>query len=200
MWFGGGGVVKFCEQSSAPLFDEKYTKLLQSISGAFLYYGRGVDPCILNTLNEIASEQAKPTTDTSEKCDMLMDYLHTNPHAAIPYHASYMILKVVSDSAFLVLPKYRSHASAIYHLRRINNNKQNGQTIKNVVASASEAEMGGIYLGARHCCPICIACIKLGHSQPVNVTPFENDNSIAHGILTSNMRSKISKAFDMRYC
>ena len=96
-----------------------------------------------------------------------MDYLHTNPNADICYHASNMILKVVSDAAFLVLLKSRSHAAAIYHLGWINNNKQKGlinvlyQTIKNVVASASEAEMGGIYLGTRHCCPICIACIEL---------------------------------------
>ena len=79
---------------------------MQSISGAFLYYGRRVDPFILNTLNEIALEQAKPTTDSSEKCVMLMDYLHTNPHAAICYHASDMILKVVSDAAFLIHPRW----------------------------------------------------------------------------------------------
>ena len=85
---------------------------------------------------------------------MLMDYLHTNPNAAIRYHASNMIFKFVSDATLLVLPKSRSRAAAIYHLRWINKNKKNGlidvlcQTIKNVVASASEAEMGGIYLGA----------------------------------------------------
>ena len=88
-----------------------------------------------------------------------MDYLHTNPNAAIRYHASDMILKFVSDAAFLVLPKSCSHKESNYHLGWINNNKKNGlidvlcQTIKNVVASASGAEMGGIYLGDRHCCP-----------------------------------------------
>ena len=96
---------------------------MQSISGTFLYYGRGVDPCILPTLNDIASEQAKPTTDTSEKCDMLMNYLHTNPTASIRYHVSVMIFKVVSDAAFLVLPKPRSRTTSIYHLGWINNNK-----------------------------------------------------------------------------
>ena len=59
--------------------------------------------------------------------------------------------------------------------------------------------MRGIYLGALHCCPIRIACIKLGHPQPANGTPFETDNSTAHSILTSNMWSKLSKAFNMRY-
>ena len=57
---------------------------------------------------------------------MLMDYLHTNPNASIRYHAIDTILKVVSDATFLVLPKPRSHAEAIYHFGWINNNKQNG--------------------------------------------------------------------------
>ena len=134
-----------------------------------------------------------------------MDYLHTNANAAIRYHTSDMILKVVYDSALLFLPETHSRAAAIYHLVLINNNKHNGlidvffQTIKNFVASSIEAEMGGIYLCARHWCPICIACIDLGNPQPVNGTPFENDNSTSHIILTSNIRSKLSKSFDMWY-
>ena len=151
--------------TDAPLLDAKGTIHVQGIAGTFLFYGRAVDPCILPALNEIAAEQAKPTTDTAHKCDMLMDYLHTNPNAVIRYTASDMILKVVSDAAFLVLPQAHSRAAAVYHLGWSNNDKRNGlvdvlcQTIKNVVASASEAETGGIYLGARHCCPMRIACI-----------------------------------------
>ena len=71
-----------------------------------------------------------------------MNYLHTNPNAAIRYHASHMILKVVFDAAFIVLSKSRSRASAIYHLGWINKDKKVlinvlCQTIKNVFASAS---------------------------------------------------------------
>ena len=46
---------------------------------------------------------------------MLMDYLHTNPDAVI-YHASDIIIKIVSDAAFLVLPQARSQSAAIYDL------------------------------------------------------------------------------------
>ena len=136
---------------------------------------------------------------------MLMDYLHTNPDAVICYHAINMILKIVSDAAFFVLLQAQSWAVAIYHLGWKDNKKQNRivdvlcQTIKNVVASASEAKTGGVYLGTRHGCPLRIACIKLGHPQTENGTPFETDNSTAHDILTSNMRAKLSKTFDMRY-
>ena len=55
---------------------------------------------ILTELNEITPAKAKPTTNTTRKCDMLMDYLHTNPDAVIPYQTSNILLKVVSDVAF----------------------------------------------------------------------------------------------------
>jgi hypothetical protein len=64
-----------------------------------MYYDGAVDPCILVVLNEISSEQAKPTTATRGKTDMLMDYLHTYPNAAIRFHASDMILKICSGAA-----------------------------------------------------------------------------------------------------
>jgi hypothetical protein len=68
---------------TAPILDKQGTNHIQSISGTFLYYGRVCDPCILFALNQIASKQAKPTTDTIPKTDMLMDYLHTYPNAVI---------------------------------------------------------------------------------------------------------------------
>ena len=125
-----------------------------------------------------------------------MNYLHINPDAVICYHASDMILKIVSDAAFLVIPQEKSLSAAIYHLWYKENKKQNGildllfQKINNVVASASEDKICGVYLGARHGCPLWIACIKLGHPQPENGTPFKTDNSTAYGILASNMRGK----------
>jgi hypothetical protein len=91
-----------------------------------MYYGCGVDPCILVALNEIATEQAAPTTDTASQTDMLMDYLHTYPNAVIRYHASDMILKTTVDAADLVQPKARSCAAVHYHLGLENNDDVNG--------------------------------------------------------------------------
>ena len=136
---------------------------------------------------------------------MLMEYVHTNPKYFIRYHASDIILKVFSDAAFIVLRQSRSRSFDIYNLGRKDNKKQNGpidvlyQTIKNVVASASEAESGGVHLGARHGYPLRIACIELRHTQPEKYTPFETENRTTHGILTSSMRTKLLKSFDMRY-
>jgi len=191
--------------SAAQPLDKPGTKRIQSINGTFMYYGRACDPCILPTLNEIATEQASPTTDTVARAKMLMDYLHTYPEGVIRYHASDMILKITSDAAYLVQPKARSRAAVHYHLGWKDSTRTNGaldvlcKTIKNVVSSAAEAETGAIYIGGKHACPIRAALEELGHPQPLTGTPFETDNNTAQGILNSKMRQKLSKSFDMRY-
>jgi hypothetical protein len=92
-----------------------------------MYYGRACDPCtILPALNEIASEQASPTTKTIERTNMLMDYLHNYPNAVIQYYASDMLLKTTVDAAYLVLPKARSSAAAHYHLGWEDSDRANG--------------------------------------------------------------------------
>jgi hypothetical protein len=114
--YGSKQQQKPTEATGAEPLDATGTKRVQSVNGTFMYYGRAVDPCILVALNEISTEQAKPTTATHGKTDMLMDYLHTYPNAVIRFYASNMILKICSDAAYLVLPKAKSHVAVHYHL------------------------------------------------------------------------------------
>jgi hypothetical protein len=192
-------------ESTAPSLDKAGTKRIQKIAGKFLYYGRGVESCILPALNEIGSEQGSPTTVTTDRTTMLMDYLHTYPNAVVRFYASDMILKITSDAAYLVQPKARSRVAVHYHLGWHDSDRVNGavdvlvQTLKNVVSSATESETGGIYTGGKYACPILVTLKELGHKQPATGTPFETDNSTAEGILNSKMRQKLSKSFDMRY-
>ena len=115
-----------------------------------------------------------------------------------------MILKITSDAAYLFQPKACSYAATHYHLGWLNSNRSNGpvdilcKTIKNVLSSAAEAETGGIYYMGRKR-PMRTARKELGHPQPIIGSPFDTDNSTAQGILTSKMRQKLSKSFDMRY-
>jgi hypothetical protein len=108
-----------------------------------MYYARGVDTCIFPALNDISAEQASPTTETLERTNMLMDYLHTYPDAVIRYYASDMQLKMTADAAYLGQPKARNRAAAHYHFGWHDSNRVNGaldvlcQTIKNVVGSAA---------------------------------------------------------------
>ena len=91
-------------KSTAKPLDASGTTRVQAINGTFMYYGRGVDPCILVALNEIASKQAAPTTTTVDKTTMLMDYLNTYPNVVIRYYASDMILKTTSHRRCLPCP------------------------------------------------------------------------------------------------
>ena len=103
-----GQKVQYAENDNSKLLNKPGALRVQSISGTCLYYARAVDPTILPALNEISKNQAKPTEVTGKACDHLLDYLTTHPDAIIPYYVSDMIHCVVSDAAYLVLPKARA--------------------------------------------------------------------------------------------
>ena len=72
-------------------------------------------------------------------------------------------------------------------------------TIKNEISSAAEDKTCVIFMATQRACPIRITLVKLGHIQPLTGTPLYIDNSTTKGILTSAMRQKVSKAFDMNF-
>ena len=69
--------------------------------------------------------------------------------------------------------------------------------IKNVMASATEAEVAALYLNAQEALAIRQCLIKLGHPQPP--TPLKTDNVTARGIFKGTIEQKRSKAIDMRF-
>jgi len=101
---------------SSPLLNEKGIRRIQSIVGSCLYYGRAMDGTILTSLNDIGSQQAKPTEDTNQEAAWLLDYLHTHPDAVLLFKASDMILYVDSDAAYLVKPNAKSRMAGFYYL------------------------------------------------------------------------------------
>jgi hypothetical protein len=60
-------------------------KIIQEVIGAFLYYGRAVDPTMLTLLSAIASAQAKPMEDTMMSCNQFLNYTATHQDAIITY-------------------------------------------------------------------------------------------------------------------
>ena len=205
--YGRTGPQRPTPTPQSPLLDAAGTRRIQAITGTFNFYSE-VDPCIKPALNEIGTVQAAPTEDTNRKVQMLLDYLHDHPDATLRYHASDMILQVEADSAYLVLPKARSRAAAWFILGNDPSTRPVPMTnaplhilcntIKNVMASAAEAEAGGLFLAVQKACPLRIALAELGHPQPPQGTPLYNDNKTTTGILNATMRQKLSKAFDMR--
>ena len=205
-----GQKVQYANSDTSEKLDAKGIKRVQSIAGTFLYYGRAQNPLILAALNEISNQQASPTVLTQAACNQLLDYLHTHPDSVIRYYASDMILCIVSDAAYLVLPKARSRCAALFTLTNLPttnppNPTPNGplhvlcKTMRGVPSSAAEAETGGIFNAAQEAIPLLTTLKELGHTQPITGTPIETDNSTAHNILTASVRMKRSKSFDMRY-
>ena len=116
-----------------------------------------------------------------------------------------MILQVDTDSAYLVLPKARSHCAGHYYLTTsdLNNPPTNGpiftlcKTIRNVVSSSAEAETSGTFTNTQEAIPIRQLLIAMGHPQPP--TPIKTDNKTSHDLVTSLIKLKKSKTWDMRF-
>ena len=70
--------------------------------------------------------------------------------------------------------------------------------IRNIMASAAEAELGALFLNFQEAIPILTTLEEMGHSQPP--TPFQVDNSTALVLATGTIKQRKSKAMDVRFC
>ena len=138
-----------------------------------------------------------------------MDFVATYPNAKIRFYKSDMILYVNSDAVYLVLPNARScFAGHFYLSNRVTDPSNvspplNGpihtecKAIRNVVASAAEAETAVLFGNSQVAVVIRCALQSLDHPQPP--TPIKTDNSTANSFVHSNIRQKGSKTWDMRF-
>jgi hypothetical protein len=69
--------------------------------------------------------------------------------------------------------------------------------MREVVASAAEAELVAIFHNGKGANPLRITLQELGHKQPP--TPIQTDNSTTTGIANDSIKQKRSKAIDMRF-
>ena len=202
------------EPDRSPLLNAADTKTVQEIVGTLLYYARAVDPTLLTALSTLSTQQAKGTKQTMLDIVQLLNYCATHPNAVIRYIKSDMILHVESDASYLCETNARSRVAGYYYLSNQSNNNvaftdpeyvamHNGpvhvlcQLMKEVVSSAAEAEIAGIFHNAKEICPMRITLEELGHVQPA--TPIQTDNSTACGIANDTVKQRRSKAIDMRF-
>jgi hypothetical protein len=69
--------------------------------------------------------------------------------------------------------------------------------MKQVLASAAEAEMGGLFFKGQEATTIRTILIEMGYPQPP--TPLQTDNNTAAGISNSTVKQRCSKAINMRF-
>ena len=198
-----GAKVQFAKvDESAPLPKDKIT-FIQQVVGKLLYYARAVDPTMLHAINDISLSATKGTEATLGATIHLLNYAATHPEAEIIYRASDMVLRVDSDAAYLVAPEARSRAGGYQYLSNEEGTLFNGpvlilaKVIKNVMASAAEAELGALYMNAQEAVGLRNCLEAMGFPQPA--TPMKTDNSTASGILNNTMKQKRSKAIDVRF-
>lgn len=112
-----------------------------------------------------------------------------------------MILQSDSDAAYLVCPQARNRAGGYHFIGNKDQQLLNGpvlimaKVIKNVVASAAEAEVAALFMNTQEIIPLRQCLTVLGHPQPA--TPLKTDNSTALGIINDTIKQRQSKAIDM---
>jgi hypothetical protein len=196
---------------TSPALNPREVQLLQQIIGVFLYFGRAVDSTILVALGTLAANQTKATKNTMKAANQLMDYLATHPNATLRYTASNMILQVHSDASYLSESQARSRAGGLFFLGSIPPTDRpspkppningavhvNSNIMRQVLASATEAEVGALFYNAQDACILRQTLHDLGYPQPA--TPIQTDNACAEGIVNETVKQKRSKAMDMRF-
>jgi hypothetical protein len=195
-------------EDSTLALDKHGIKRLQEVIGTFLYSGRAVDNTMLVALGTLAAAQTKGTEKTMEALVQLLDYAATHPDAAIRFHKSDMTLYVHSDASYLSEPKARSRVGGYFYLGDTNeppdNPRPNGaihvesRILKNIMAAASEAEIGALFHNGQETVHFRQILLELGRPQ-LHPTRITTDNSTADGFANRRTKIKRSKAMDMRF-
>jgi hypothetical protein len=142
----------------------------------------------------------------------LLNYCATHPDATVRFVACDMILHVESDASYLTAPKARSRAGGYHYLSNAPAPQDpdattpppaNGainilcHTMKELFASAAEAELAALFHNACKACLIRTALEEMGHLQPPTI--IITNNSTASGIANDTVKQKRSKAMDMLF-
>ena len=71
------------------------------------------------------------------------------------------------------------------------------KVLRNIMASAAEAEYGALFLNVQAAFPIRTTLIEMHHPQPPTLIQVENSTAV--GIANKSIKQKRSKAMDMRF-
>ena len=118
-----------------------------------------------------------------------------------------MILNIHSDASYLSTPKARSRAGGYFFLSSIPQDAEpiiiNGAIhvtctiLKLVAASATEAELGALFLNAQEAKVIRLVLEELGHPQPPTLIHVDNTTTV--GIDNNTIKRQQSRAIEMCY-
>ena len=191
------------EDDTTPPLDSQVTKRIQGIVGALFYYARGVDNKWLVGLSSIGSQQAAPTQCTNEAIDQILDYCATYPSDGILYRSSDMFLCAHSDAGFHNESKRHSRAGTrIFLSGNDSMPRWNGpvltlaKIIKFIISSASEAELGAMFITLQEMVVMRQTLQEMKLLQPKS--PLQKDNPTAAGVVNNTIVTRKIKTMDRR--
>ena len=121
-----------------------------------------------------------------------------------------MVLHIDSDASYLSVKNARSRVGGHVYLstKSVPDNKPPTHSplphrplhaicsiLRNMMTSAAESELGGLFYNAKEACVIQITLEELGHLQPAIST--KTDNTTAASIANKTIKPKKSKFMDM---
>jgi len=141
----------------------------------------------------IALQLANPTEETLELTHHLLDYLGTQEEAVLTFNASKMVLAAHSDASYLSETNAQSRVGGHFFTIPQNNGAvlNIAHIIKNVMSSATAAELAGLYIMSRKAVYIRIILDTMGHKQPP--TSLQTDNSMAEAVINGKVHRNVRK-------
>eukprot|EP00957_Ditylum_brightwellii_P203563 15335193-Ditylum_brightwellii.AAC.1 len=169
------------EFDDSPSLSRTEKTRLQGILGTLLFYAQAVYQTMLMAINAIASQQANPSVNTAREMVYLLNYCAMHPESTIRYTASNMVLHIHSNALFLTVPGAKSGAGNHFCLSTVSedhNNPPSGlipingpihticKVLWTVIASATEADIGGLFVNTRKREEMCLVLMGMGHPHP----------------------------------
>ena len=168
-----------------------------------LYYALALENKLLIGLSSIAFQQAPATERTNEAINQILDYCATYPVNGILYRSNNMVLCTHSDAGFHNESKgHRIAGANIFFSKNDAMPRWNGsvltlaQIIRFVMSSASEAELGALFITAQEMVTMRNTLEEMKWTQPKS--PIQTDNSAAVGVVNNTIVPRKLKTMDHR--
>ena len=142
----------------------------------------------------------------------MINYASMHSESITRYHVIGMILHTHSNASFLSEPGAKSRSGGCHYLSTASADpnkpplKQpplNGpvhvecKTMRNVLASATEEELGALFVNYQIGAAMRMVLIEMGQAQPP--TPAVTDSATGGGFFNDNIRQRRSISIDMRF-
>eukprot|EP00957_Ditylum_brightwellii_P096430 7344296-Ditylum_brightwellii.AAC.1 len=193
------------EKDTSPKVPKETIKYIQTALGIFLWYGQIIDLMLLPALNAISAQQVEPTVQMVKELDHFLNFMWTYPNTVVHFHTSNMSLHIHSNAAYMVLPEAHSRVRGYFYLSSTltptNNVPLNSaihnecSSIRNVMGSAAEAAVRGLYINCQRGEEIQTALMEMGHPQLHTIVI--TDDSTANKIVNDCIKQCRSCAIDM---